>query len=135
MLYKQFYSELGKLLYAIADIDGIISKKEKEKLKELVREKLIPAEKHKDEFGTFAAYYTEFEFDVMEEAIIEPQAAFESFINFIDDHQTAIDKELITVTRKVAETLAEAYYLTSKKEKQLLTVLNAKLDILEEKKK
>lgn len=28
MIYKELYSEIGKLLYAVADVDGIISKGE-----------------------------------------------------------------------------------------------------------
>ena len=37
MIYREFYSELGKLLYAVADIDGVITEKEKKKLKEIVK--------------------------------------------------------------------------------------------------
>ena len=134
MLYRQFYSELGKLLYAIADIDGVISKKERETLKQLVKKELAPEEGHKDEFGIDVAYYTEIEFDFLDEMIIEPQVAFDSFINFIEDHKTAIDKRMIEATRRVATKLAESYYHTSKREKELLNKLNRKLDgLLKEK--
>lgn len=33
---KMFYAELGNLLYAIADVDGMISHQEKEELHELI---------------------------------------------------------------------------------------------------
>lgn len=132
MLYKQFYSELGKLLYAIADVDGMISKKEKEVLKEIVRKELAPKENHRDEFGTDAAFYTEFEFDVMEDAIYEPDAAFESFINYIEDHKTAIDHNMIRATRHVASKLADAFHHTNVKEKKYLQILNKKLDQISE---
>lgn len=134
MMYRTFYSELGKLLYAIADIDGSISKKEKQKLQDIVKKELVPAENNTDEFGTDAAYYAEFEFDIADDAIMEPEVAFESFMNYIDNHKTAIDKRMISATRKVAGELSEAYYHTSKKEKELLEKLNKKLDdILKEK--
>ncbi len=52
MLYKKFYSELGKLLYAVAEIDGIITNKEKKALLEIVKKELVPADNHIDKFGT-----------------------------------------------------------------------------------
>lgn len=130
MLFKQFYSELGKLLYAIADVDGMISKKEKSTILDLVKKELVPNEINKDEFGTDAAYYTEIEFEFLEDTIPEPQAAFESFVNFIENHKTAINKRMIEATRKVALHLADVHYSTSKKENKLLTELNKKLDNL-----
>ena len=130
MLYRQFYSELGKLLYAIADIDGMISAKEKKKLKEVVSKELAPSEIHRDEFGTDAAYYAEFEFEILEEARYEPEVAFESFLNFIENHKTAIDENMIWATHRVAAKLAEAYYHTNKKEKQMIDRLNKKLEAL-----
>ncbi len=133
MRYKQFYAELGKMLYAVADIDGKIAPAEKRKLRELVKKELVPAENHLDEFGTDAAYFTEIEFDYLEESISDPADAFESFLQYMEDHQTALDHHLISVTRKVSAALAEAYHHTSKREKALLVRLNNKLDELERK--
>lgn len=130
MLYRQFYSELGKLLYAIADVDGMISPQEKVKLRELVSKELAPAENHRDEFGTDAAYYAEFEFDILEESNYSPEVAFESFMNFIDNHSTAISEDMIWATHRVAGKLAEAYYDTNKKEREMIARLNNKLGVL-----
>ena len=134
MLYKQFYSELGKLLYAVADVDGMISAKEKKVLHELVRNELVKTEKNTDEFGTDAAWYTEFEFDIMDELNIDPEIAFESFLNFIEDHSSAINVNMLLASKKVASELAEVYFHTSKKEKYLLQKLNKKIDFLLEEK-
>lgn len=134
MVYKQFYSALGKLLYSIAAADGAISNTEKETLQNVVRKELLPLRKGTDEFGTEAAFYTEFEFEILDDAIIEPEVAFESFINFIDKHKTAIDNRLISITRKISSKIAEAYYHKNEKEKKLLKKLNQKLnEILKEK--
>ena len=85
MVYKQFYSEMGKMLYALANVDKEASQKEVKTLKELVRKELVPKESSIDVYGTDAAYYTEFEFDVLAETMMfEPEAAFESFINYIE---------------------------------------------------
>jgi uncharacterized tellurite resistance protein B-like protein len=64
---RKFYSELGKLLYAIAAVDGRIHAKESATMKRVVSEQLVPQEASTDHFGTDQAYITEFEFDVMAE--------------------------------------------------------------------
>jgi hypothetical protein len=128
MVYKQFYSALGKLLYSIASADGAISNEEKETLENVVRKELLPLKKGKDEFGTEAAFYTEFEFEILDDAIMEPEVAFESFINFIEKHKTGIDNRLISVTRKISSEIAESYYHKNEREKKLLEKLNQKLN-------
>lgn len=127
MIYKQFYSEIGKLLYAVADVDGVISPAEKKALKDLIRTELVPVENSKDEFGTDSAYYAEFEFDILEEANASPKAAFDSFINFLDNHHSAFDKKLKDATLLVVTKLADAYHKTSKKEEVLINQLKMKL--------
>lgn len=130
MLLNQYYSELGKLFYAIAEIDGKISQQEKEKLKELIRFELAPAEFNKDEYGSDAAFYAEMEFDILEDSMLEPEAAFESFTNFIDAHKTAIHSDMLNRVFRLAQKLADSYYHTNKKEQHLLVRLKAKLDSL-----
>ncbi len=130
MHYRQFYSELAKLLYGLANIDGKISKKEKEELRAIVRNELVPAEKHIDHFGTDAAYYTEIEFDILEETVADPKAAFESFIDYIENHHSAIDGRMRELSLRAAKRIAETYHKTSNKEKVLITKLEAKLKML-----
>jgi uncharacterized tellurite resistance protein B-like protein len=130
MFYRQFYSELGKLLFALANVDGTVSKKEKEALKELVKKELAPAEKHTDKFGTDAAYYTEMEFEILEDNMMDPEQAFESFLFFIDNHHSAIDERMRQATLKVAKKLADAYHRTNKREKEFIRKLEAKLSVL-----
>lgn len=123
MLYKQFYSELGKLLYAVADIDGIITPRERKVLQEIVRKELMPTEKHLDEFGTNTAVYAEIEFDFLQDEQADAEAAFESFINFVEDHHTAFDKRMRRICMHVAKKLADEYYGTNKKEELLVKKL------------
>jgi|ERR1017187_1952264 hypothetical protein len=128
MEYKRFYAEFGKLLYAVANVDGKITKKERTELLDLVKMELVPLEKHTDEYGTDAAYYVEIEFDFLDEQIVDADAAFNSFINYVENHKTAIDKRLITATRTISLKLAEASNETNKKEIKLLKRLNQSLD-------
>ncbi|MBI4944956.1 MAG: hypothetical protein HY840_00985 [Bacteroidetes bacterium] len=127
MLYKDFYSELGKLLYAVADIDGVITPAEKKALHEIVRKELVPAEKHKDEFGTDTAYYAEMEFDYLDEEIGDAEAAFNSFIDFVEEHHMAFDEKMKKVCLHVAKEIANAYHKTNKKEKALIEKLKERI--------
>ena len=131
MLYKQFYSELGKLLYAVADIDKVITQEEKKKLLAMVKDELVPHEKNKDQFDTNIAFYTEIEFDVLEEQIADAKTAFNSFLDFVDDHYTAFDERMKNICVQVAKEIARAYNETSKNEKKLLHHLINKLGELE----
>ncbi len=130
MIYKQFYSALGKLMYSIANADGTISEKEREMLHTIVSKELIQLKTGTDEFGSAASYYTEFEFDILDEANADSETAFESFINFVEKHKTGIDRKLLSVAKKIAAEIAESHYHKSEKEKDLLRKLNQKLDVI-----
>lgn len=127
--YKKFYSELGKLLYAMADIDHVISPAEKKALQKMVRDELVPAEKNTDEFGTDAAFYAEIEFDYLDETITGSDVALESFLNYVEEHQHLIDQRMRNLCYRLVERLADAYYGKNKKENELLQVLKAKLKV------
>lgn len=131
MLYKEFYSELGKLLYAVADIDKVITQQEKKELQKIVRNELVPYEKHTDEFGTDAAYYSEIEFEINDEEIIDSDSAFNSFIDFISEHHTAFDEKMKKVCIHVVEEIAASYRGKNKKEKELIKKLKNKLAKIE----
>ena len=123
MIYEKFYSELGKLLYAITDADGWITPVEKIKLQDIIKNKLVPTEKRLDKYGTDVAFYTEIEFDILDEEIANPEAAFESFINFIEKHHTAFDERIKKACVFLVNELASAYRGTNKKEQQLIDKL------------
>ncbi|HNQ13007.1 MAG TPA: hypothetical protein PKH65_08160 [Bacteroidia bacterium] len=130
MKYENFYGEVGKLLYAVADIDGKISKQEKNTLIDLVMNKMVPAESHTDEFGTDSAYYTLFAFDTAEENILSAEDAFQSFIQYVEEHKTAFDQNMLDSCLMLSEKMASAYKGTNKKESELLHRLKEHLDAI-----
>lgn len=134
MKYKDFYAELGKLLYAVADIDHVITQKEKKALYDIVKNELVPSERHTDRFDTDVAFYTEMEFEFLDETIGETEDAFNSFIDFVEDHHTAFDEKMKKVSIHVAKELAQAYHGTNRKEKALINKLKEKLNKIEVKK-
>jgi len=127
MRYTQLYSELGKLLYAIADVDKRITKQEKQKLLEIINKELVPNEEHTDEFGSSVAFYPEIEFEFLEDEIIDTESSFQSFLDYIEKHHTAIDKKTREMCLKVAKEIANSFHGTNQKEKDLLDQLKQKL--------
>jgi hypothetical protein len=127
MFYRQYYSELGKLLYAIGSSNGNISENEKKTVKDLVRKELVPNEKHTDTFGTDAAYYVEIEFDILEDSLPDVDAAFESFMDFIEEHHSAITPAMRDSALRATEKLMSLYHHHHKKEHWLAEKLVKKL--------
>lgn len=131
MRYEKFYGELGKLLYAVADIDGVISEKEKKEIHELIIGELVPNETHQDHYGTNTAYYAEMEFDFMDEEIGDAETALNSFLDYVEEHHTAIDEQMKSTIIKVAMKLAQSYHGTNKKERELLDTLIRRMNDIE----
>lgn len=127
MQFQDFYTELGKLLYAVAKVDGVITQEERRSLMEIVERELTPLEGSTDEFGTDAAFITKFEFDVLEEQMIPAEDAFNDFIDFVEQHQQAFKPGIKNICIKVTEQLAAAYHGTNKKEHALIEKLKTKL--------
>lgn len=120
MDYRIFYSELGKLLYAIADIDGVITRQERQELHELITSRLTLREVHTDEYGTNDAWYAVFEFDVAEEQGLDPEEAFNSFADFIKQHGRKFDPQMREICLVLADKLAGSYHHINQKEQELL---------------
>ena len=130
MIYKEFYTELGKLLYAVAKADGKVGVKEFDAMKLIVKQELVPLENSRDQFGTDNAFYTEMEFEYLEENFGDANSAFDSFINFIDLHHSAITPDLKILIESISKKLAASEFGINKKEKSLLDKLDAKLSAL-----
>lgn len=128
MVYRRFYSEVGKLLYAIAASNGLVNREEYVKLRDIVEKKLVPLEHSTDQFGTDSAFYAEIEFDILLEQSADPTACFNSFCNYVEAHRTAFDAHLKSMTINLAKELAHVYRGTDAKEAEMIKKLKKKLD-------
>jgi hypothetical protein len=133
MDYRMFYSELGKLLYAVADADGIVSPQEKQHMFELVQTRLMHKETHTDEFGTNDAWYAAFEFEVADEQILSAADAFLSFTEYIEENKNKINEDTRELCLILADKLADSYRHSNKKEIALIQKLRVVLFTLENK--
>jgi uncharacterized tellurite resistance protein B-like protein len=117
---RQFYIAMGKLLYAVADADSVITRQERDELYHLISTRLTHRECHTDEFGTNDAWYTVFEFEAAEDAGLTANEAFNEFSEFIQEHWAIMDDDLRNICMLLADRLAESYHHTNAREKDMI---------------
>ncbi len=127
MNHQLFYKELGRLLYAIAAVDGQVSRAEVKRLHDVVGTVLVPAETATDIHGTDQAWITEFEFDVLAEQGADAQGEFESFVAYISQHRNEVTPELRRTILFAADAVAKAFHGVGRKELPLLEALEREL--------
>ena len=92
--YKQFYKELGHLLYAVAYSDGKIRKKEVEALREFILKHLAPFEPSSDSSGMNQAFYAQFEFEDIADKNEDATIVFSNFMDFLQRNKSNINEHL-----------------------------------------
>lgn len=125
---KQFYRELGKLVYAVAMADGSIQSEERHKLHEFVIKELAANEPDSDSSGMNKAFYVDFEFENSELQQQNLTDSLKSFTRFIHDNYEQEDHELMQRAVRLLESVANAY--TRKKEKDIIDVVKEKISEL-----
>ncbi len=111
-----FYKEFGRLLYALAAVDGQVSTKEVATLKRIVKEQLVPHELFKDHYGSDQAFTTEFEFDVLLDRSADADACFDSFLAYMSQHRDEQHMALDRTILRAADEVANAFHGVNKKE-------------------
>jgi len=120
---------MGNLLYSIAAIDGSIAPKELKELRRMVREELVPLEKHNDEFGTDAAFAVEFQFDLLEGSDAPSEEAWDDANEYLKHNGILLPEKDRIVLIHGAEQVASAFHGISKAEHKLLDKLKQLLAI------
>ncbi|MCA6437164.1 MAG: hypothetical protein IM600_13075 [Bacteroidetes bacterium] len=130
MNYKQFYKELGHLLYAVAYSDGKVRKKEVNALREFVLKELAPFEPSKDSSGMNQAFYTQFEFDDIVNKNEEATVVFSSFMDYLQKNISSINEHLKSSMIEAVEKVAQAYKRTNKLEQGMINNLKQEIAAL-----
>jgi len=120
---------MGNLMYCMAMIDGKIAEKEWAELRRIVREELVPAEKHGDEFGTDSAFSVEFQFDILEGNNVEFAQAWEEFEEYLKHNAGLLPESDKTQLFHAAEKVAAAFHGINQSENQLLAKAKGLLKI------
>jgi tellurite resistance protein len=120
---KNFYTQLGNLLYAVASADGKIRKKEINSIKQIITNELVPAEDSLDPYGTDMAFYSEFQFDLNLERSTNTKAAFNSFIEYFKNHPEIFNDPVKLMVMNMAISVAVSFNGCNKSELNILTDL------------
>lgn len=129
--YKQFYKELGHLLYAIAYSDGKIRKKEVEAIREFVLKQLAPFEPSSDSSGMNQAFYTQFEFEDIADKNEDATIVFSSFMGYLKKNASYINEHLKSSMIQAVEKVAQAYKKTNKQEQEMIDKLKEEIASLQ----
>jgi uncharacterized membrane protein YebE (DUF533 family) len=126
MDYKEFYTELGKLLYAVAKADGEVQDEELHKIYQMVVDDLS------DEIlfnrgDEVDAYYTEFEFEALIDQNTDMHVAVNSFIDYFNKHQADFTDKMKETTLKAMIAVADAFEGIVPEEQKLIDELTEKL--------
>lgn len=125
MDYRKYYNELGKLLYAVANVDGSVQQKEIDEVHRLVKDQLIKLDDSMDDFNTDAAFFTEFEFDYLhEENVTSSEELLNSFKEYLES-TPELTPGMIKAARRAAQRIAESFAGINKKEEEFLQKLDA----------
>jgi len=122
---KQFYKELGKLVYALAIADGIVQEEEKIQLHSFVAKELAGYETEYDTSGMNKAFYVDFEFEKSLEEHLDRTKAIISYRQFIERNYEEGDEPLLNRAFILLEKVNEAY--TKQREKNILDLVQQQL--------
>ncbi len=115
----RLYSEIGKLLYAIAAADQHITNPEKQQLHAFIQ-RYLGNVKQLDQFDTPVSYYLEIEFEFLEEELVSPEDAIQSFVDYVEEHYSAIDLKQIEMIREMAWEIANSFKEINQKENKMI---------------
>lgn len=122
---KQYYKELGKLVYALAISDGVIQENELYKLHETVSKDLAMNESSEDSSGMNQAFYVDFEFDKSVENHLDLNEAIKSYCDFVRMNCEPTDRGLFNRSLVLLKNVSEAY--TDEKEKDIISKISKEM--------
>ncbi|WP_424493826.1 zinc ribbon domain-containing protein [Salinimicrobium sp. GXAS 041] len=126
---RDLYENLGKLFYAVAAADKVISKQEVQVLNEIVEKDWLPVEDSRDEYGTDLSFQIEVIFDWYQENNLSAEMAYERFETFKKSHEWLFDEDLNDLIWKTVNKIALAFPGKNRSEVLMLIRLKSLLHI------
>lgn len=122
------YQHLGKLFYAVADVDKTVREDEIEKLKTIVKKEWLPLENTFDEFGSDSAYQIEIVFDWLVENECDMDSILPNFKIYRNIHDSLFTPEVNALILKTAEAIAKSFSGKNKSEHVLISRIKEVLE-------
>lgn len=122
---KQYYKELGKLVYAVSMADGIIQPEEEQTIHEFVLKHLADHEASTDSSGMNQAFYVDFEFEDSAEKHTDSSKAIQEFSAFLHKSFEPGDEKLVRLSFELIEKVAMAYQKA--KERQMISEIRSEI--------
>ena len=127
MDYSVFYTELGRLAYAVARADGIVQTEEVDKICEFIGQEIENTgsanHSHRDAVLGAGA-----EFNRLRKISASARETYTGFTNYIDSNAGIFDKRIKNLCIRVAMRIAAANEGVNETESALIDKLKKKLD-------
>ncbi len=129
MDYSVFYTELGRLSYAIARADGIVQTEEVDKICEFIGQEIesTGSEDHNRREAVFGAAT---EFNKLRKNNASAREAFTGFTGYVDLNLQAFDLRMKNLCIRIAMRIASASEGVNETESALISKLKKKLDAI-----
>lgn len=131
MNYKEYYTALGKLVYAIAKADGSIQTEESAKICHFVISQIVDLEKESGNGrNALEAFNTEREFHRLEKQNASLKDAVDGFYRFLKNNKAHCDDKVKNTCVNVMERVAGAYNDIEESERELMEKIKEKINNL-----
>ena len=129
MDYKDFYTALGQLVYAVAMADGSIQNEEVSKVFHFAISQIVDIESESGHGReALQAFYTEKEFSRLRKNNIPMKEAQASFLEFLETNKADLNDKMKTTCLNVMEKVAMAYNGIEASEQKLIDEIRKKID-------
>jgi hypothetical protein len=120
MTEHAFYTELGKILYAVAKADGAVQEKELKEIEKGIQREIKKLHQHKDDLEFMDLLLTKLSFQNSMKANLSMREASLSFMRFLEEHGDKIPDRSKQVADFLINLTARAYHGINKEEDKLL---------------
>jgi hypothetical protein len=122
---KEFYVQLGKLLYAMAMADGEVQDEEIQALYKMVINELSDETVFNQE--EVNVFHTEFEFEALLDKNANKHEAFQSFITFFDANHPHFTVEMKKVCLHAVNQIAQSFQGIIAEERDMIEALEQRM--------
>jgi uncharacterized protein (UPF0210 family) len=129
MIEREFYKELGKILYAIAKADGNVQDKEVDEVEKQILNELKTLKLYKDNPDYKEIILAKLSFANCLRNHTPVKAAASSFLNYVKEFGDRLDSNVKEIALSLINHVAKVYKGVSKEEEKLIHEIKQVLEI------